>query len=245
MSVDGHMGVDRRSETSGAGSLARGARMANVRDRMRELDVDALLLSLGADLPWLTGYEAMPLERLTMLVLPVDDQATLVVPELEAPRVDHDPRPVRDASLGRARAGKRGRDGSGRPADTPCSLGPMLGAHLLELERIDADGAMAHGERGCRALAGGEGLYEVEVLRAAGAAADRVANALLDGEISLIGKTEAEVSADISRRLLSEGHDRVNFAIVGSGPIPPARITIPANGSSVAARQSCVISAAL
>ena len=59
---------------------------------MRELGVDALLLSLGADLPWLTGYEAMPLERLTMLVLPVDDQATLVVPELEAPRVAHDPR---------------------------------------------------------------------------------------------------------------------------------------------------------
>jgi Xaa-Pro aminopeptidase len=56
------------------------------------------------------------------------------------------------------------------------------------------------------------------VLRAAGAAADRVANALLDGEIPLIGRTEAEVSADISRRLLFEGHDRVNFAIVGSGP---------------------------
>ena len=34
------------------------------------MGVDALLLSLGADLPWLTGYEAMPLERITMLVLP-------------------------------------------------------------------------------------------------------------------------------------------------------------------------------
>ena len=33
---------------------------------MAELDVDVLLLSVGADLPWLTGYEAMPLERLTM-----------------------------------------------------------------------------------------------------------------------------------------------------------------------------------
>jgi hypothetical protein len=35
-----------------------------------ELGVDVLLLSVGADLPYLTGYEAMPLERLTMLVLP-------------------------------------------------------------------------------------------------------------------------------------------------------------------------------
>ena len=49
--------------------------------------VDALLLSVGADLPYFTGYEAMPLERLTMLVLGRDGDATLVVPELEAPRV--------------------------------------------------------------------------------------------------------------------------------------------------------------
>src|SRR5437763_15138617 len=61
--------------------------MHRVRDRMAELGIDALLLSLGADLPWLTGYTAMPLERLTMLVLPADGDATLVVPRLEAPRV--------------------------------------------------------------------------------------------------------------------------------------------------------------
>ncbi len=38
---------------------------------MDELDFDALLLPHGADLPWLTGYRAMPLERLTLLVLPL------------------------------------------------------------------------------------------------------------------------------------------------------------------------------
>ncbi|MDP9387421.1 MAG: aminopeptidase P family N-terminal domain-containing protein, partial [Actinomycetota bacterium] len=65
-------------------------RQQRVRARMGELGVDALLLSLGADLPWVTGYEAMPLERLTMLVLPADAEPTLVVPVLEAPRVDHD-----------------------------------------------------------------------------------------------------------------------------------------------------------
>ena len=49
--------------------------------------VDVCLLSVGPDLPWLTGYEAMPLERLTMLVVPRDGDATLVVPNLEVPRV--------------------------------------------------------------------------------------------------------------------------------------------------------------
>ncbi|MDP9441415.1 MAG: aminopeptidase P family N-terminal domain-containing protein, partial [Actinomycetota bacterium] len=66
-------------------------RLVRVRRRMQDVGVDALLLSLGADLPWLTGYEAMPLERLTMLVLPADDGATLVVPGLEAPRVQERP----------------------------------------------------------------------------------------------------------------------------------------------------------
>ena len=63
-------------------------RLDRVRARMGELGVDALLLSLGPDLPWLTGYEGTPLERLTMLVLPADSDATLVVPRLEAPRVE-------------------------------------------------------------------------------------------------------------------------------------------------------------
>ena len=66
-------------------------RVERARERMDELGVDVLLLSVGPDLPYLTGYEAMPLERLTMLVLPRTGDARLVVPRLEAPRVT--PRP--------------------------------------------------------------------------------------------------------------------------------------------------------
>ena len=62
-------------------------RMDRVRTTMDEQGVDALLVSVGNDLPYLTGYEAMPLERLTMLVVPRDGDATLVIPRLEAPRV--------------------------------------------------------------------------------------------------------------------------------------------------------------
>src|SRR5262249_3095645 len=67
------------------------ARIANVRKAMAAAGVDVGLLSVGPDLPYLTGYEAMPLERLTMLVLPRDGDATLVVPRLEAPRVAEHP----------------------------------------------------------------------------------------------------------------------------------------------------------
>src|SRR5439155_15866007 len=62
-------------------------RLARARARMADLGIDVMLLSIGPDLPYLTGYEAMPLERLTMLVVPDGADAVLLVPRLEAPRV--------------------------------------------------------------------------------------------------------------------------------------------------------------
>ncbi|MEZ5257551.1 MAG: M24 family metallopeptidase [Ilumatobacteraceae bacterium] len=58
---------------------------------------------------------------------------------------------------------------------------------------------------------------EIEALRRAGAAVDRIAAELQAGRIPLVGRTEAEVSADLSARIVAEGHQRVNFAIVAAG----------------------------
>jgi Xaa-Pro aminopeptidase len=58
---------------------------------------------------------------------------------------------------------------------------------------------------------------EIAALRRAAEAADRVARQLQGDEISLVGRTEAEVSAELGRRLRDEGHHRVNFAIVAAG----------------------------
>ena len=81
------MGIEERHEhrrTAGAALVTFAARVERVRARMEEFGVDVLLLSAGPDLPYLTGYEAMPLERLTMLVVPATGRATLLVPRLEA-----------------------------------------------------------------------------------------------------------------------------------------------------------------
>ena len=45
--------------------------------------LDALVITPGADLRYLTGYQAKPLERLTAFVLPASGDPTLIVPELE------------------------------------------------------------------------------------------------------------------------------------------------------------------
>src|SRR2546423_14589173 len=61
-------------------------RRARAAARCHELGVAALLLAPGSDLTYLSGYRIFSSERLTCLVLASDGSATLVVPELEAPR---------------------------------------------------------------------------------------------------------------------------------------------------------------
>jgi Xaa-Pro aminopeptidase len=193
-------------------------RFDRVRDQMRALGTDVLLLSVGPDLPWLTGYEAMPLERLTMLVVPVDGAATLLVPRLEAPRVVEQPErfsllpweesqdPVRLVAdlVGSARS---------------LAIGDKTWARfLVDLQAALPLASWRKGSEVTGPLRAVKGAAEVASLRRAAAAADRVAGQLQGGEIPLVGRTEAEVSADLGRRLLEEGHHRVNFAIVAAGP---------------------------
>jgi len=59
------------------------SRLAAVAERVRAEGLDALLLTPGADLRYVTGYDAKQLERLTCLVIPAADPAFLVVPRLE------------------------------------------------------------------------------------------------------------------------------------------------------------------
>lgn len=199
-----------------APALAERAR--RVRHAMADSGVDVLLLSLGADLPWLTGYQAMPLERLTMLVLPVDDAATLVVPRLEAPRVEvhTDVFAIRPWAEGddpvAVVAGLIG--GRSRLAISDRTWATFL----LALQRSLPSAEWRNASEVTGPLRAVKDADEIAALAAASAAADRVAAALLAGDIALVGRREEEVSAELGRRLVAEGHQEVNFAIVGSGP---------------------------
>ena len=184
---------------------------------MAARDVDTVMLSVGHDLPYLTGYHAMPLERLTMLVVPREGTATLVIPRLEGPRVAPHPTvfsmlpwnetddPVAlTANL--AKGARRVAIGDQLWARFLVELLPHM-PNVDWIRAVDVVGPL----RRVKTTA------EIAALQRAGAAADRVAAQLHAGNIPLIGRTEAQVSADISQRLLDEGHDVVNFAIVAAG----------------------------
>src|SRR4051794_34305153 len=194
-----------------------GERMGRARRRMGELGVDVLLLSVGPDLPYLTGYEAMPLERLTMLVLPREGDAALVVPTLEAPRV------VERPGLFALETWNETDDPVelvARLSSKPdvAAIGDRTWARfLVDLQATLPATTFRKGSEVMGPLRSVKDSAEIAALRRAGAAADRVASQLQAGDIELVGRTEAEVSRDIGRRLVAEGHARVNFAIVAAG----------------------------
>ena len=192
------------------------ARLARAREALAAQGCDVLLLSLGADLPYFTGYRAMPLERLTMLVVPVAGPAVLVVPALEAPRVTPCPgafdiAPWQEGEDPLALVAARCR-GVRRPA-----IGDTTWAKfLLALQERLPDAAFGPASAVTGGLRVRKEPAELALLRAASAAADRVAVRLAATEFS--GKTERRLSAEVAALVVEEGHEAATFAIVGAGP---------------------------
>ncbi len=181
-----------------------------------ERGIDALLITPGANLRYLTGYHALPLERLTCLVLPAEGDPTLVVPALE-----------------RAAAVASGVDvgiASWQETEDPFALvADLVGTastigvddHMWAERVFSLQDALP----AARTVLAGPIVQElrlrkepdeVDALRAAGAAIDRVHARL--GEWLRPGRTERQVGTDIARAIIDEGHETVDFVIVGSGP---------------------------
>jgi Xaa-Pro aminopeptidase len=202
-----------------------GERIRRLRDLVDRSGVHAVLVGVGPDLHYLTAYDAMPLERLTMLAIAARQEPFVVVPRLEEPaaraglRVDtrvvtwmetDDPHAI-VADAVRAAAGAEG-NGPARVAVSDS----LTAYHLLRFQ----DRLPGASWRSARDLLRGLRIVkdrdEVELLRLAGAAADRVIEQISSGR--LVGRTEADVAAEVRERLEAEGHEAAHFAIVASGP---------------------------
>ena len=181
-------------------------------------NLEAMFIGVGSDMRYLTGYAAMPLERLTLLVLRRGSTPFIVVPRLELGAAeagiqteieirtwDETDDPYALAVAGIARAGGFG------VSDT------MLAMHLLRIQTALGDGpTYVPASSVLRDLRMVKDDAEIALLRAAAHAADRVVAAIAGGP--LVGRTEADVAREVRERLIDEGHESAMFAIVASGP---------------------------
>ena len=177
--------------------------------------VDAVLLSVGADLPYFTGYEAMDSERPTVLVIRGSGAPVLVIPRLEASRVDgsdvemapwaetDDPFALIAGALGGARR---------------VAVGDQTrAANVLAIQAIVPNVAWDRASDLTARLRIRKEPEEVELLRAAAQAVDRVLGRVPD-EVRFAGRTEMDLARDLQALTVEEGHDVASFAIVGAGP---------------------------
>jgi Xaa-Pro aminopeptidase len=206
-------------QTTGIGAADYRDRLSRAAAAAAENGIDALLVTPGPDLLYLTGYAAVALERLTCLVLPADGQPWLVVPELE----------------------RQAAEAAGVTA-LGCDLATWP-------ETADPYAVVAARLRGAAVVAVDNHMWAEKTLRFAAAlpaARQRLAGEVLDplrmrksatetaelaraaaaidqvharmAEWLRPGRTEREAGADIAAAIIAAGHVRVDFVIVGSGP---------------------------
>lgn len=178
--------------------------------------IDALLITPGADLRYLTDYHALPLERLTCLIVPAHAEPILVVPALEELAARHGAADTRIATW----------------TETEDPFG-LVASIIGDVAKIAVDDhmwasrvfALQDALPGAELSLGGSLIAElrmrkdpseVAALRSAGKSIDRVHQRV--GEWLRPGRTEREVGADIAQAILDEGHVTVDFVIVASGP---------------------------
>jgi Xaa-Pro aminopeptidase len=178
----------------------------------------AALIGVGSDLRYLTGYEAMPLERLTVLVLRPGDSPAIVVPRLERSAAEQGVRTAIEIRTWEETDDPYGLAASGIARSGRIALSDtMLAMHVLGIQRaLGPDARYEVASSILRDLRMHKDPEEIALLRDAARAADRVVAQIAAGR--LVGRTEADVSREVRQRLIDEGHDEAHFAIVASGP---------------------------
>lgn len=195
------------------------SRMERVRDAARAAGIDAVLVSPGADLRYLTGYDAKALERLTCFVLPTHGDPVIVVPSLEVPAALVSP----IAAMGIPIIGcNETEDSYARVADVITGARRVaIDDHMWASKVLRMRSALPQAEQ----LAAGPLIEpirmrkderEVEALRRAGRAIDEVHAQV--PRLLRVGRTEREVGRDIAELIIATGHVSVDFVIVAAGP---------------------------
>lgn len=194
------------------------ARIAQVASSLASTQHEVIFITPGADLRYLTGYDALPLERLTCLAVRSDGRSWLIVPTLEKPSALAHGVPELGIELLDWQETQNAYQillaKVGKPKN------PLVN-NLMWVEKAFG----IRDEIGSELQLAGKLLsdirevkspQEIEYLHDAGRAIDEVHSKM---HLWLRpGRTEREVGKDIAEAILASGHAKVDFVIVASGP---------------------------
>ena len=180
--------------------------------------LNGLIVTPGPDLLYFSGYQPTAVtERLTALLIQVDEPPVLLVPKLESPDAK--------AALGSMVKITDWTDGT----DPYAIFGEMLlpagrygisdsawAMHLLGLQATLPESSYASLTYSMPMLRAVKGPEELARLSSAGEAADATFEEIV--RVRFAGRKETEVAADLAALLREHGHSQVDFTVVGSGP---------------------------
>ncbi len=192
----------------------------------------AMLIGVGPELEWLLGYAAVGHERLNLLIIGPGAPATFIAPRLELGAAELAPGLASGAVRVQTWAETEDPFRLVPPlveAQASASAGPvqrllvsdgLRAAFVLGLQQVLQPGpsgvAWGLASAVLAPLRRIKDAEEILLLQAAAEAADRTMEAVARGP--LVGRSEAEVAREVRDRLVDEGHDTAEFAIVASGP---------------------------
>jgi Xaa-Pro aminopeptidase len=179
---------------------------------------DALVVAPSPDLAYLTGYDPMPLERPTLLVIRDGEEPVMLVPELE--------RPLAAGSRGGASIELIGWIDGDDPYAEAARLLPTRGrvavedrlwaSHVLALQRAVGAVSFEPASPVIGRLRAIKDEDELAALRRAARGADESFRQICT--MRFLGRREEEIAVDLADLLVRNGHATAEFTIVASGP---------------------------
>ena len=194
-------------------------------DRLRRATAEAtaqgfaaMVVAPSPDLAYLTGYEPMPMERPTLLVLRNDRDPVMLVPELEQPL-------AAASSAGAVVELVEWSDGDDPYTGAAHLLEPqgrvavgdrLWASHVLGLQEVLPGLTFEPASPVIGRLRAVKDDDELAALRRAARGADETFRQICSS--TFLGRREEEIAADLADLLVEHGHAYADFTIVASGP---------------------------
>lgn len=194
-------------------------RRERVQQIMNDRSVDALFITPGANLFYLTGINAHLSTRLYLLIIPKSGTPKMVLPALERNAAEEHAEGIELLDW----TDNDGFKGALTSAISQLGTSPtvaldnqMWATFVLDLQENMPQAKWLKGSEIMKSIRSRKTPVEQELMKKAASISDNALAELLQQRFS--GRTERDIYKEIEKLLVKHGHDSMSFCIVGSGP---------------------------